>query len=70
MKYRINGPLEDNEAVSINKISKDNEEEVKKVYRIKKNGYFRNIIEEKNTIYEVDYECVNRHVRNNKIWLY
>ena len=59
MYYKTNGRLDDNEAIYINKISKDNTEEIKKVYRIKRNGKYRNIIEEKDTIYEVDNDCVN-----------
>ena len=59
MNYKTNGRLEDYETIYINKISKNNTREMKKVYRIKKNGKYRNIIEEKDTIYEVDYDCIN-----------
>ena len=41
MYYKTNGRLDDNEAIYINKISKDNTEEIKKVYRIKRNGKYR-----------------------------
>ena len=63
MDYKTFGKLEDNEIIYINKISKENKEDIKKIYRIKTNGKYRNIIEEKNTIYEVDYECVNHYTK-------
>ena len=61
MKYSVNGKLEDDKSVCINKISKNNDEKMKKIYRIKCNGKYRNIIEEENTIYEVDSECLSRY---------
>ena len=63
MEYRTSGKLEDNEIIYINKIYKDNQEDIKKIYRIERNGKYRNIIEEKNTIYEVDNDCVNHYVK-------
>ncbi len=68
MYYKTNGRLDDNEAIYINKISKNNVNETKKVYRIKKDGKYRNIIEEKDTIYEIDNDCIeycSKKFKNN-----
>ena len=66
MYYKTNGRLEDNEAIYINKISKNNVKETKKIYRIKKDGKYRNIIEEKDTIYEIDNDCIDYCSKKNK----
>jgi len=54
MKYYMNGKLENYEVIYINKISSTKEENIKKIYRVRQGDRYRNIIEEDNTIYEVD----------------
>ena len=54
MKLKTNGKLENYEVFHINRVVNGDIKTVKKIYKVQQGNVCRNIIEEENTIYEVE----------------